>query len=94
MQYTECPGRNVPDFGRMFLKLKYIDITQNTYIQSRTVMEIMTREKCGFLAVPPTLTGSRDVLPYTVDVRPSVYSRVKRTHAVTAQVKCLEFNWS
>ena len=20
--YTECPGRNVPDFGRMFLKLK------------------------------------------------------------------------
>ena len=27
-------GRNVPDFGRMFLKLKYTDITQNTYIQS------------------------------------------------------------
>ena len=21
-QYTECPRRNVPDFGRMFLKLK------------------------------------------------------------------------
>ena len=32
--YTGCPGRNVPDFGRMFLKLKYTDITQNTYIQS------------------------------------------------------------
>jgi len=32
--YTECPGRTVPDFGRMFLKLKYTDITQNTYIQS------------------------------------------------------------
>ena len=29
-----CPGRNVPDFGRMLLKLKYTDITQNTYIQS------------------------------------------------------------
>jgi len=28
--YTGCPGRNVPDFGRMFLKLKYTDITQNT----------------------------------------------------------------
>jgi len=28
------PGGNVPDFGRMFLKLKYSDITQNTYIQS------------------------------------------------------------
>ena len=32
--YTGCPGRNVPDSGRMFLKLKYTDITQNTYIQS------------------------------------------------------------
>jgi len=32
--YTECPGGNVPDFRRMFLKLKYIEITQNTYIQS------------------------------------------------------------
>ena len=26
--YTKCPGRNVPDFRRMFLKLKYTDITQ------------------------------------------------------------------
>jgi len=32
--YTGCPGRNVPDFRRMFLKLKYTDITQNTCIQS------------------------------------------------------------
>ena len=32
--YTGCPRRNVPDFGRMFLKIKYTDITQNTYIQS------------------------------------------------------------
>jgi len=22
--YTECPGGNVPDFGRLFLKLKYV----------------------------------------------------------------------
>ena len=42
--YTGCPGRNVPNFGRMFLKLKYTDITQNTYIQSWTVTEIMARE--------------------------------------------------
>ena len=27
-----CPGGNVPDFGRMFLTLKYTDITQNTYL--------------------------------------------------------------
>ena len=42
--YTGCPGRNVPDFGRMFLKLKYTDITQNTYSQSWTVTEIMAGE--------------------------------------------------
>ena len=47
--YTGCPRRNVPDFGREFLMLKYIDITQNTYIQSWTVTEIMAREKWGFL---------------------------------------------
>jgi len=32
--YTECPGGNVPDFGRMFLKLNYTDLTKNTYIRS------------------------------------------------------------
>ena len=30
--HTGCPGGNVPDFGRMFLTLKYTDITQNTYV--------------------------------------------------------------
>jgi hypothetical protein len=28
------PRRSVPDFGRVFLMLKYTDITQNTYVQS------------------------------------------------------------
>ena len=37
------PGGNVSDFGRMFLRLKYTDITQNTYIWSWTVTEIMAR---------------------------------------------------
>jgi len=32
--YTGCPRRNMPDFGRVFLMLKYTDITQNTYVQS------------------------------------------------------------
>jgi hypothetical protein len=32
--YTECPRRNVPDFGRVFLMVKYTDITQNIYVQS------------------------------------------------------------
>jgi len=30
--YTECPGGHVPDFGRLFLKLKYTYLTKNTYI--------------------------------------------------------------
>jgi len=30
ISYTGCPRRNVPDFGRVFLMLKYTDITQNT----------------------------------------------------------------
>ena len=48
--YTGCLRRNVPDFRRMFLMLKYTDITQNTYIQSWMVTEIMARENwssCG-----------------------------------------------
>jgi hypothetical protein len=39
LAYTGCPVGNVPDFGRMFLKLKYTDI-----IQSWTVAEIMVKE--------------------------------------------------
>ena len=42
--HTGCPRRNVSDFGRMFLMLKYTDIIQNTHIQSWTVTEIMARE--------------------------------------------------
>ena len=48
IQYTGCPRRNVPDFGRVFLMLKYTDITQNTYVQSWTVTEIMDREVWNF----------------------------------------------
>ena len=46
--YTECHRRNGPNFGRVFLMLKYTDITQNTYIQSWTVTEIMAREVWNF----------------------------------------------
>jgi len=60
IQYTGCPRRNVPDFGKVFLMLKYTDITQNTYIQSWTVTEIMAREKWGLLAVPNTATCTAD----------------------------------
>jgi len=70
ISYTGCPRRNVPDFGRMFLMLKYTDTTQNTYIQSWTVTDIMAREKCGLLAVPRTVTVKLMRYPYTVHVRP------------------------
>ena len=53
--YTGCPRRNVRDFGRVFLMLNYADITQNTYIQSWTVKEIMANEKCGLLGCPRTV---------------------------------------
>ena len=32
--YTVCNRRNGPDFGRVFLRSNYTDITQNTYFQS------------------------------------------------------------
>jgi len=56
--YTGCPRRNMQYFGRVFLMLKYTDITQNTYIQIWTVTEIMAREKCILRAGPRTVPVS------------------------------------
>jgi hypothetical protein len=47
--YTGCNRRNVRDFGRVFLRSNYTDITQNTYIQTWKFTEILAREKCGLL---------------------------------------------
>jgi hypothetical protein len=47
--YTGCPRRKGPKFGGVFLRSNYTDITQNTYIQSSMVTEILAREKCGLL---------------------------------------------
>ena len=44
LTYTECNRRNGPDCGRVFLRSNYTDITQNTYIQSLMVTEILARE--------------------------------------------------
>ena len=46
--YTECNRRNGPDFGRGFLRSNYTDITQNTYIQSSMITEILAREVWNF----------------------------------------------
>jgi len=43
--YTGCPRRKGPNFGRVFLRSNYTDITQNTYIQSSMVTEILNIEK-------------------------------------------------
>ena len=48
-RYTGCNRRNGQDFGRVFLRSNYTDITQNTYIQSWTVTEILATEKSGLL---------------------------------------------
>ena len=77
--YTGCPGGNVPDFGRMFLTLKYIDITQNTYIRSWTVTEIMARESLVFLRFY-VLYLFRVLLPYTAHIRLAV-SQPSQAHS-------------
>ena len=43
-RYTGCPRRNVQYFGMVFLRSNYTDITQNTYIQSSMVTEILDGE--------------------------------------------------
>jgi len=53
--YIGCPRRNVKYFRRVFLMLNYTNITQNTYIQSWTVTELMAIEKCGLLWCPRTV---------------------------------------
>jgi len=55
-RYTGCPRRNGQNFGRVFLMLNYTDITQNNYIQSWTVTEIMAIEKCRLLGCPRTVS--------------------------------------
>ena len=94
--YIGCPGRNVPDFGRMFLMLKYTDLTQNTYIHSWTVLEIMAREKCGLLVVPYTKCPGGNVpdfrrmfltLNYT-DLTQNTYIQSWMVTEIMAREKC------
>ena len=66
--FTGCPRRNVPSFGRVFLMLKYTDITQNTFIQILMITEIMVREKCGLLVVPRTAPVQLRRYVYTAHV--------------------------
>ena len=49
--HTGCPRRKGPNFGRVFLRSNYTDITQNTYIQSSMVTEILAREVWTLTAI-------------------------------------------
>ena len=87
LTYTECPRRNVPYFGRVFLMLKYTDITQNVYILSWTVTELMAREKCGLLSVPRTAPFQLTRYVYSAHV---VETGMQSTLCLRAHVKCVE----
>jgi hypothetical protein len=91
--YTGCSRRNVPDFGRMFVMLKYTDVTLNTCIHSWSVTEILAIEMCGVPAVPCTVAVSPCFLPYTVHVRPytkmrSLLSYISTLILLTIHVPC------
>ena len=43
--YKGCPRMKGPNFGRVFLRSNYTDITQNTYIQFSMFTEILNIEK-------------------------------------------------
>ena len=76
--YTGCPRRNGQNFGRVFLMLKYTDITQNTYVQSWYGYGDKGQRKVWPFAVPRTVPGSRDVIPIRCALSVLVYSRLKR----------------
>ena len=89
--HTGCPRRNVADFGRIFLMLKYTDIPQNTYIQSWTVTEILTREMFGLLALPRTVFVKPTRDAYAAHVRPWEWNAFTLQVRYEWLVTCTEF---
>ena len=93
-RYTGCPRRNGQNFGRVFLMLNYTDITQNTYIQSWTVTEIMAWENCGHLAFPRTvrLQLSRidhdSAIKTVISVTARAPPKAIRQYFITARYSC------
>jgi hypothetical protein len=87
-EYTGCPGRNVKNFGSVFLILKYTDITQNTYIQSWTVTEIVAIEKWELLWCPRTVSCQ---LTVQMHARPSVRYHITYYTAYHQADKAIHF---
>ena len=95
--YTGCPGANVPEFGRMFLTLKYTDITRNTYVYPKLNgygdnCERKVWSSCG----STFCTCFVCCYSYTAHVRPSV-SQPSQAHSAFIINRChsyseLQFN--
>jgi len=51
LSYTGCPRRKGSNFGRVFLRSNYNDITQNTYMLSTMIKEISAREFWNLTAI-------------------------------------------
>ena len=60
--YSECAERNVPDSARMFLMLKYTDLTQKHLYPNLNGYGDNGERKVWSSAIPSTVPGSRDVL--------------------------------
>ena len=96
--FTGCPGGNVPEFGRMFLTLKYTHLTQNTYIRGWTVTEILVRKKVWSSCGSTYCTRSADALPIhcacpPLTVECSQRSRLIPKCAVSNVKSVLQYCW-
>ena len=81
----------MPEFGRMFLKLKYTDITKKRlYAKLNGYGDNGERKVWSSCGSHVLYLVRVTYYSYTAHVRPSVYIRLKRVHAETAHVKCLE----
>ena len=61
IEYTGCNRRSVRDFGRVFLRSNYTDITQNTYIKVGRLRRYWPEKRVDFLGVC-VLYSVRDVI--------------------------------
>lgn len=60
--YTGCFRRAMPYFGRTYLRLIYSCIIKHSCFRSWMIAEVVTREKCGLLAVPRSVPIQHAVL--------------------------------
>ena len=72
--YTVCPRRKGPNFGRVFLRSNYTDITQNTYTQSSMVTEILAEKSVDFFGVCVLYLSVTSYSSYLLDFQRESYS--------------------